>query len=164
MSYPVARLMWAAPLLLYAIAAGLLWAGVEQRDAAEEGTEVPAEVVSLDVHERAEITQGTVRLRYTPPEADAPVERDVELPLSFLKELEGREGETIPILVRPGDDQIALGEHPEAQWFLTFSFAAMALIGALGLTWMVAAWNRYLARHGDPAEGRATLAAGRIVG
>lgn len=150
-SYPVARLMWAAPLLLYVIAAGLVWAGLGQRAAAEHGVEVAAEVVSLNVRERADITRGSVRLRYTPPEAGAPVERDVELPMSFLKELEGREGEAIPIRVRAGSDQLVLGAHRQAQWVLTFSFAAMALIGALGLTWMVAAWNRFLQRHGDPA-------------
>jgi hypothetical protein len=153
-SYPVARLMWAAPLLLYVVAAGLLWAGVQQREAAEVGAEVRAEVVSLNVRERAEVTRGSVRLRYTPPAAAAPLERDVELPMSFLKELEGREGETIPLRVVAGSDQVVLGEHPRAQWILTFAFAAMALIGAVGLTWMIAAWNRYLGRHGDPSEGR----------
>ena len=153
-SYPVARLLWAAPLLLYAIAIGLVWAGLEQRQAAEEGVEVPAEVMSLNVRERAEITRGSVRLRYTPPEASAPVEREVELPLVFLKGLEGREGETIPIRLGAGTDQLVLGEHPRATWMLTFSFAAMALFGALGLTWMVGAWNRHLRLHGDPSEGR----------
>ncbi|MDX1419011.1 MAG: hypothetical protein R3181_03500 [Rubricoccaceae bacterium] len=152
-TYPVARLMWAAPILLYAIAAGLLWAGVQQREAAQDGAEIPAEVVSLNVRERAEITRGSVRLRYTPPATAAPVERDVELPMSFLKELEGREGEAIPIRVTEGSDQIVLGEHPRATWILTFAFAGMSLIGALGLTWMVAAWNRYLGRYGDPSEG-----------
>jgi len=152
-SYPIARLMWAAPLLLFAIAAALVWAGLQQREAAEVGSEVPAEVVSLNLRERAEITRGSVRLRYTPPAASAAIERDVELPMSFLKELEGREGETIPIRVATGSDQIVLGEHPRATWVLTFAFAAMALIGAGGLTWMVGAWNRYLDRHGDPAEG-----------
>jgi hypothetical protein len=150
--------MWAAPLLLYAIAAGLVWAGLQQRAAAERGIEVAAEVVRLDVRERAEVTRGSVRLRFTPPDATAQVERDVELPMSFLKELEGREGEAIPIRVLSADGQIALGEHPRAQWILTFSFAAMALLGALGLTWMVAAWNRFLRRHGDPSEGRAAVA------
>jgi hypothetical protein len=157
-SYPVARLMWAAPVLLFAITAGLLWAGLQQREAAERGTEVPAEVVSLNVRERAEITRGSARLRYPLPDTGTVVERDVELPMSFLKELEGREGQTIPIRVLAGSDQIVLGAHPRAQWVLTFAFAAMALIGALGLTWMVAAWNRYLGRHGDPSEGRAAVA------
>jgi hypothetical protein len=146
--------MWAAPLLLFAIAAGLLWAGVQQREAAERGAEVRAEVVSLNLRERAEVTRGSVRLRYTPPAASAPVERDVELPMSFLKELEGREGEAIPIRVLAGSDQIVLGEHPRATWVLTFAFAAMALLGGAGLTWMVAAWNRFLNRHGDPSEVR----------
>jgi len=150
----VARLLWAAPLLLFVIAAVLARDGVQQRRAAEEGAQVQAEVVSLDLRERSEISQGTVRLRYTPPEAET-VERDIELPMSFLKELEGREGERIPIFLAAGSDQIVLGEHPRAHWILTFSFAGMALIGALGLAWMVAAWNRYLRLHGDPAERHA---------
>ena len=150
----VARLLWALPLLMLVIAVSLVLAGTQQRDAAEQGTTVEAEVVSLTVRERAEITNGTVRLRYTPPAATAAIERDVELPLSFLKELEGREGEIIPIRMREGSDQIILGEHSRAQWIMTFSFAAMALIGAIGLAWLVAGWNRFLRTHGDPAEWR----------
>lgn len=145
----VARLLWIAPALLLVIAVLLAFAAVEQLEAAETATTVDAEIVSLNLRERAEITRGSVRLRYA---ADAEtVERDVELPMSFLKGLEGREGETIPIFLAADSDQIVLGEHPRAQWILTFSFAAMSLMGALGLIWMVGAWNRHLSLHGDPA-------------
>lgn len=147
----VARLLWLGPLLLLAITLGLIRAGVEQRAAAEGGAVVDAEIVAMDVRERSEITHGTARLRYTPPAAPAPVERAVELPMSFLKELEGREGERIPVRLVEGGDQVVLAHHARAQWVLTFSFAAMALVGALGLGWMVAAWNRLLTRDGDPA-------------
>ena len=147
----VARLLWAGPLLLLVIAGALLRAGLAQRAVAAGGIEVPAVVDSLAVRERAEITRGAAYLRYTPPGEAAPVRRAVELPLSFLKELEGREGETITLRVRPGTDQIVLAAHGRAQWMMTLSFAAMALLGAIGLGWLVAAWNRLLAREGDPA-------------
>ena len=147
----VARLLWALPLLMLTIAITLTTSGMQQRETAEEGTTVDAEVVSLNVRERAEITRGAVTLRYTPPTATASIEREVELPLAFLRELEGREGEIIPIRVQEASDQIVLGEHPRAQWIMTFSFAAMALIGAIGLAWLVAGWNRFLRTHGDPA-------------
>ena len=64
----------------------------------------------------------------------------------------GREGETIRIRVDEKSGQIVSDEHRRAQWVLTFSFAAMALIGALGLSWMVGGWNRFLKREGDPGE------------
>lgn len=148
---PVARLMWIGPLLLLAICGALLKAGLEQRTVATRGAVVTATLDSLSVRERSEITRGAAYLRYTPPGETAPVVRAVELPLSFLKELEGREGRPVAIRVLPGDGQIVLAGHERGQWMLTLSFAGMALIGALGLAWLVAAWNRYLAREGDPA-------------
>ncbi|MFN3597477.1 MAG: hypothetical protein ACK41D_09440 [Rubricoccaceae bacterium] len=147
----VARLLWLAPALMLVISVALVRAGGEQREIAESGTTVEAEVLDVYVRERSEITRGDVQLRFTPPGADAPVERRFELPLAFLKDLEQREGETIPVLVRPGDDQIVLGQYSRVQWVMTYSFAAMAFVAALGLSLLVAAWNRYLARKGDPA-------------
>lgn len=146
----VARLLWALPLLLLAISAYLFWAGAEQHTAMEQGVPVEAEVLGINTRERAEITMGSVALRYTPPGEAAPVERDIELPLTMLKSIEARELEQITIRVQPGHDQIAL--EPYQQWIWTFSFAAMALMGALGLGVMVRGWNRFLYTHGDPAE------------
>jgi hypothetical protein len=148
---PVARLMWIGPLLLLLIGGWLVRAGAQQRAAAERGALVTATVDSAVVHERSEITQGTIYLRYTPPGEAAPIVRAVELPMSFLKELEGRIGQPVQLRVLPGSDQVVLADHARAQWVLTFAFAAMALLGAVGLGWMVGAWNRYLAREGDPA-------------
>ena len=156
LSNPIAaRLLWALPLLMAVISVGLLRAGLEQRETAESGQTVVAEVVDLEVRERSEITRGAVTLRYTPPGEAEPVVRPVELPLAFLKDIEAEykadSALTVPIQVREGRDQVVLGAYPRAQWVLTFSFAGMALIGALGLTWLVAGWNRFLARDGDPA-------------
>ena len=153
LSHPlVARLLWVFPLLLLAISAYLFWAGSEQHAAATEGVAVQAEVLDIVTRERAEITMGAVRLRYTPPGATAAVERDIELPLTLLKSIEARELEEVTVRIVPGRDQLVLEPYKRGQWILTFSFAAMALIGALGLGVMVRGWNRFLRTHGDPAE------------
>ena len=104
------------------------------------------------MRERSEITHAAVYLTYTLPDGTHVESRKVEMQLVFIKQLEGREGETIQIRVDVESGQIVQNEHRRAQWVLTFSFAAMALIGALGLSWMVAGWNRFLKREGDPGE------------
>lgn len=154
----VARLLWALPLLLAVIAVATTKAGLEQRAVSESGQAVEAEVTGLTLRERSEITTGQVGLRYTPPGASAPVEREVELPIILLKEIEVDlaavpEGETmrLPIVVSADTDQIVLGAHRRGTWLLTFSLAGMALIGAVGSALLVGGWNRFLAREGDPA-------------
>lgn len=147
----VAALLWSLPVLLLVISVSLVFAGFEQRDVAASGTLVTAEVLEIETQERSEITRGHVLLRYTEPGATASTERAIELPLTFLKTLEDQRAETVDLLMLPGSEQVVLAAHPRGQWILTFSMAAMALVGALGLAWMVFAWNRYLARYGDPA-------------
>ena len=151
----VARLMWVLPLLMLVIAAVLTARGFEQRETAEFGVGVDAEVLDVEVRERSEITHGMVKLRYTPPEAAAPVERYIELPLAFMKEIEANyDADTslvLPIRVQPGSDQIILDAFSRVQWVMTFAFAAMAAIGAIGIAWLVGGWNRFLSREGDPA-------------
>jgi hypothetical protein len=152
----IARLLWVFPGLLLAIFVGLLFAGLEQRQVAAAGEVVEAEIIEVYTRERSEITRGHVELRYVPPGAEAPVQRTIELPLTFLKELEERPaGETVPIMVLPGREQVVLVAHTRTQWVLTLSLAAMALFGAFVFGWMVAGWNRFLARHGDPAGAMA---------
>ncbi|GAB5534251.1 MAG: hypothetical protein Rubg2KO_05000 [Rubricoccaceae bacterium] len=160
LSNPIAaRALWLAPILMLVIAIALVPAGVAQRDAAESGETIQAEVVSVNLRERSEITRGEAVLRYTPPGASSRVERPVEMPLVLLKDLQVDfeslpEGETltIPIRASASSDQIVLGAHSRAQWILTFSFAAMALIGAIGLAILVRGWNRLLRTQGDPAR------------
>ncbi len=154
----VARLLWALPLLLVVIAVATTRAGFQQRAVDAAGTVVEAEVTGLDLRERSEITHGQVGLRYTPPGAEAPVERSVELPIIFLKEIEADldalpEGEvlTLPLLVSDASDQVVLATHRRGQWLLTFSLAGMAAIGAIVAGILVGGWNRFLRREGDPA-------------
>lgn len=160
LSNPIAaRALWLAPLLMLAIAIALVPAGLNQREAAEAGETIQAEVLSVNLRERSEITRGEAVLRYTPPGASASVDRAVEMPLVLLKDLQAdfeglAEGDTmtIPIRASATSDQIVLGAHSRAQWILTFSFAAMALIGAFGLAILVRGWNRLLRTEGDPAR------------
>lgn len=148
----VARLLWALPLLLFFISGYLVWAGLEQRNAATDGVAVQAEVLGIETTERSEITRGDVRLRFVPPGGSVAVERTVEMPLTFLKSIEARDLQQITVLARPGHDQIVLEPYMRPQWILSLSFAAMALIGAIGLSVMVRGWNRFLSEHGDPAN------------
>ena len=154
----VARLLWALPLLMVVIAVATTRAGLEQREVAASGAVVDAQVTGLTLRERSEITTGQVGLRYTPPGAAAPVERDVELPIILLKEIEADlltvpEGQTmtLPIVVSDRTDQIVIASHRRGTWLLTFSLAGMAAIGALVSALLVGGWNRFLAREGDPA-------------
>jgi hypothetical protein len=159
LSHPVAaRLLWALPLLLLVIAVATGWAGVQQRAVDARGQTVEAEVTGINLRERSEITTGQVGLRYTPPGAETPVEREVEFPIILLKEIEADlaatpEGETLtlPLVVSEETDQVVLGTHRRGQWVLTFSLAGMALIGAIVSGILVGGWNRFLAREGDPA-------------
>ena len=148
----VARALWALPVLLLAIAAYLLWAGLEQRGAALDGVPVQADVLGIDTSERSEIARGDVQLRFVPPGETVAVERTVEMPLTFLKSIEARNLKQITVLARPGHGQIVLEPYKRPQWILSLSFAAMALMGAIGLAVMVRGWNRFLTAHGDPAE------------
>ncbi len=156
----VARLLWALPLLLVVIAVQLTFTGFEQRQTAEFGTGVEAQVLDVEVRERSEITHGMVKLRYTPPEASAPVERFIELPLAFMKEIqyayEADSSLVVPIRVQAGSDQVILDAFSRVQWVMTFSFAAMAGFGAICLAWLVGGWNRFLSREGDPGLREAT--------
>lgn len=159
LSHPiVARFLWAMPLLLLVIAIATARAGFEQRAVDAGGTLVEAEVTGLNLRERSEITTGQVGLRYTPPGAPEAVEREVELPIILLKEIEADlatvpEGETLrlPIVVSNASDQIVLASHRRGQWLLTFSLAGMALVGAIVSAVLVGGWNGFLAREGDPA-------------
>jgi hypothetical protein len=148
----VARLLWTMPLLLLVISVSLFRAGLEQREVAQAGTEVSAEIIAIETQERSEISRGHVVLRYMPPAGGEVVERQVELPMTFLKDLE-LDPEQRQVMIRVLDDrgQVVLADHMRGQWIMTLSFAAMALMGALGFGFMVAAWNRFLAQHGDPA-------------
>lgn len=157
LSNPIAaKLLWVLPILLFVISVGLIRAGMEQRETAELGVPVDADVTAIEVRERSEITHGMVRLRYLPPAQADSVERWVELPLSLMKDIEQQyEADStlsLPVRVSDSNDQIILRAYSRAQWVLTFAFAAMAFVGGVGMSVLVGGWNRFLTREGDPAD------------
>ena len=152
LSHPLtARLMWAMPLLLLVISVSLVRAGIDQQAALEDGEVIDATLEEIYKRERSEITRGEAVLTYTPPGEAAPVERHVELPLTFLMELESRVGQTVQVHQLRGSDQLVFEPFARAQMRLTFINAAMAFMGFLVAGTLVLGWNRFLAREGDPA-------------
>ncbi|CAN5818187.1 hypothetical protein BH23ACT11_BH23ACT11_04190 [soil metagenome] len=150
----VARLLWLAPLLLVVICIALLRAGSEQQSLLQEATPVEAELVWVNLRERSEIVRGEARFRYTSPETNQIVERSYELPLTFLKDLENREGTLVPIRVASAHDQVLIEHFARPQVRLTFINAAMAGMGAMVFGVLVFGWNRHLRREGDPSDAR----------
>lgn len=148
----VALFLWVLPVLLVVIGVALTRAGFEQREVFETGDVVTAEIIEILTQERSEISRGHVRLRYTIEGSLTPEDRTVELPMTFLKDLELSGTSEVDVKLLPDRGQVVIAQHGRGQWIMTLSFAAMAFFGALGLGWMVAGWNRYLRRHGDPAE------------
>lgn len=146
----IARLLWALPLLLFAIAAGLLWSAREIHSTATRGELALAEVVEFDARSRAEITYGHVRLKATLPDGETR-EEDVPLPLSLLYFIEGKDSVAVRILQDSGRPMV-VEEVARVQWRMSLIHAGMSVFGGLLLTIGVGAWNRYLKRHGDPGR------------
>lgn len=151
----VAKLLWALPLLMLVISVLLVSSALDQRETAEFGVPVDADVMALEVRERSEITHGMVQLRYLPPASADSVERWIEMPLAFIKEIESMydadSALTLPLRVSETNDQVIWRAYSRAQWVMSFAFAGMAFVGFVGLAVLVGGWNRYLAREGDPA-------------
>lgn len=146
----VAMLLWAFPLLCVAIAVHLFQAAFDIRQTLEAGERVEAEVLEIYTLERSEYTDGYMRLRYTPPGAEAPVERRVTLPLTLVKYMEG--AEIVPVRVLPGGDvDVVLEDVARPQWRMALIHSSFAALMGLVLGALVFFWNRHLRRHGDPA-------------
>src|SRR5690606_4886931 len=100
--------------------------------------------------ERSEYTDGYMQLRFTPPGAEAPVERRVTLPLTLIKYLEGAEVD--PVRVLPASDvDVVLEDVARPQWRMALIQSSFAVLMGLILAALVFFWNRHLRRHGDPA-------------
>ena len=146
----VARLLWLLPVLLAVISAALLKAGFDERRTLKSGTLVTAQVIDVEIRNRADVTYGHIDLRIPLSEAEV-IERRLPLPLSLLTPLEGRQ--EVEVRVLPGSGREVVIEFiARAQWRMAFIHAAMSALGAILLGIGVFAWNRYLRREGDPAR------------
>lgn len=146
----VARLMWLAPALLVVIAISLLLAGSDQRTTLESGEPAVARVIDTEVRNRADVTYGHIDLRVPSTSGDS---TDVRLPLPLSLLLGVESEKTLDVRLLPDTDQpVVIERIARAQWRMSYIQASMSLLGALLLVWGVWAWNRYLAREGDPSE------------
>lgn len=149
-SHLVARLMWLVPGLLLLLALNQTKVAFDLHRTLAEGTPAVAEVLEYDKTERADVTFSYVRLRVPLGEHRA-IERTLPLPLSLMPQVEDRE--TVNVLVLPGAAQeVVVAAIARPQWRMAAINAAMSFVGFLMLGAGVFAWNRYLARKGDPAE------------
>jgi hypothetical protein len=146
----VARLLYVLPALLAVIALALVRAGLDERQTLERGSLYTAEVVDVEIRNRADVTYGHIDLSI-PLEDGETLERRLPLPLSLLTPLEGRQ--QVDVRVLPGSStDVVIDFIARAQWRMALIHSAMTAVGAILLFIGVLAWNRYLAREGDPAH------------
>ncbi|RMH65942.1 MAG: DUF3592 domain-containing protein [Bacteroidetes bacterium] len=145
----ISRLAWLVPALLLFLAVNQGRVALELRDTLQTGTPVTAEVLDLEVSNRVDVTLDYVSLRIPLPDGGELVREQMALPHSLAPRLEGRE--EVEVRVQPGAAQdVVITDIAETQWRIAAMNAAMSLFGALLFGGAVFAWNRYLARQGDP--------------
>ena len=150
-----ARLLWLVPLLLVVLTINQAKVAYDLHWTLASGTPAVAEVLEVHKTNRVDVTFGSVRLRV--PVAGQTVERTFPLPISLLPQVEDRE--TVDVIVLPGAAQeVVVAAIARPQWRMAASNAAMSFIGLVLATLGVFAWNRYLARKGDPADQAVPLA------
>ncbi len=159
----VARWMWAMPALLALAALGLTRTPLDIAKTLREGTPATARVVSVETTNRSEVSYDALTLRAPVaggdsitqtvplPHGIAPlVMADTLLPVRVLP------GAAHPIVITQATIQTNRGpvdwDLGRSQVRIAAMSCAMCAVGALLLAIAVGAWNRYLARHGDPGE------------
>ena len=155
----IARLMWALPALLLVLGINQAKVAHDIRHTLENGTPATAQITNTHGENRVEISYDYIDLRVEMADGQVLTREKFSLPHSMFPLVENQE--TIDVRVLPGAAQeivIASTGGPDArligrpQWRLAAINAAMCLIGLVILTVGVWAWNRYLARRGDPGE------------
>ncbi len=146
----VARLCWFFPALLIFLTFQQGKAAYDLNHTLQNGTEAIAEVTEYEESNRVDVVYDYVSLRI-PLEDGSVMEKDnVSLPHTLISKLEGKE--TLPVLVLPGAAQeVVITEVAGTQSRIAGINAIMALVAFIMAFVLVAGWNRYLARKGDPA-------------
>jgi hypothetical protein len=159
----VARLMWAAPALLLVAGLLLMKAPLDLARTLRGGTPAVARVLEFETTRRTEVSYDALTVRVPMPGGDS-LTHVIPLPRGIAP-IVGEEAQ-VPVRVLPGAARPVVIESAVVQtsagpvamnlgrtqvWIAGIS-SAMCLVGALLLGIAVGAWNRYLARHGDPGE------------
>lgn len=154
----VARLLWAAPALLFFLSVDQALVAVDLRETLHAGTPAVAEVVHYERTDRAEVMYGYVDLRVPLADGTVLTQEKMSLPHALMHEVEGKT--TLPVRVLPGADQpIVIASIAATQWKMAALQSAMSfgafLVFFAGVFW----WNRHLRRQGDPGMAPAATPA-----
>lgn len=146
----IARLLWLAPGLLFALALYLGWAAYWLHRTWQEGIPAVAEITALEISQRVDVTYDYVDLRIRLPDGRVLERKQLSLPHTLAPLLRGRD--SVSVRVRPESPQeVVIVELVRAQWRMALIQAGMSLVGGVLLAIGVAWWNRLLRRQGDPA-------------
>lgn len=147
----IARLLWVLPAILAFLVIHQIIVGLDIRETVRTGERATAEVIEFDTTERSEITYAYVTLRVRMADGREFVRERMSLPQTLIGDV--RYAEELDVIVRPGADQeVVIQSIGETHWKVALGNALMSLFGFIMLTVGVYAWNRYLARSGDPGQ------------
>ncbi len=147
----IARLLWLLPAILFFLTIHQVLVAFDIRETFREGEPATAEITEFDLTDRSEVTHAFVGLRVHMDDGTIIERPHVAVPYTLINYVRGRE--EVEVLVRrDADQEIVFLESGDSHWRIAAVNSAMSFVGFLmffsGVFW----WNRYLARHGDPAR------------
>lgn len=146
----IARLLWVAPGLLFALALYLGWAAYQMYRTWQEGIPAVAEITALEISGRVDVTYDYVNLRIRMPDGRVVERKQLSLPHTLAPLLRGRD--SVAVRVWPDHpERVVIEELARPQWRMALIQAVMSLVGGVLFAVGVAWWNRLLRRQGDPA-------------
>lgn len=147
----IARILWFVPAALIFLSINQFKVGLDLRSTYADGEEAIARVLEYERVDRADVTYGYVSLEVPLSDGSVITRNEMPLPYSLLHRLEGKD--SLAVFVRPGAAQeIVIGLVANAQWKMAIIQSVIAFFAAVMAFVAVGAWNRYLARKGDPAR------------
>lgn len=157
LSNRVARYLWAVPICLLLLGLNQAKVAYDLRETLQNGEEAIAEVLEFRINERVDIPFGYVSLKVALADGREIVQEKMALPYTLLPQV--RYKETLDVRVFPGaSQQIVIEDIVSTQWKIATMQAMICLAAFLLAGVGVFAWNRYLAKHGDPAAQTVGLA------
>lgn len=143
--------MWILPLTLLLLSLNQVKVAYDLHRTLASGTPGQARIVELEISNRADVTLDYVVLAVAPDEGSPFTTGRLALPHSLAPQLKGLE--TVPVRVlSEGAQEVIIEPIARPQWRIAAINAVMSFVGFVLFAVGVAAWNRYLARRGDPAE------------
>jgi hypothetical protein len=147
----IARLLWIAPAIPFFLIFHQAYTALELRKTLDEGERAMAEVLELESSSRVEISYDYITLRIPLADGTVIVKEEMSLPHTLVPVIEGKS--ELPVRVRLGSGQeVVLEDIGPLHWKLAFMNMGMSIFGFVILFAGVFAWNRYLAKEGDPAD------------